>query len=75
MSNIVELHNWYATHPEARRKYIGKWVAVVTGRIVAGARSLKALLRKPEVQAVRSEALFTKVLTRKETEQLLFHYH
>ncbi len=61
MKEGYDAYCWYATHGKEMQKYEGKWVAIVPGRVVASADSLKELMQFPEVKSVRYTALFTKV--------------
>lgn len=51
-------YDWLARH---RYEYIGQWVALLNGELVANAPSLDALLRELDARALRARALLHKI--------------
>ena len=61
---------WLARNSAEADKYPGRWIAVVEGKILGSARSLKALMQMDEVKKA-SSPLFTKVPRPEEAFSLL----
>jgi hypothetical protein len=63
-------YNWLANHSSELDQYAGKWVAVVSGRVIAVADSIKKLLENSEVKKEKNP-LITKIPMPEEAYSLL----
>lgn len=67
---IYANYAWLASNSSTLDKYAGKWVAIVEGRVIAVAQSMKELMHNPEVQKEKSP-LITKIPMPEEAYSLL----
>ena len=58
MSSRFENYEWLTMHSTELDKYAGKWVAIAEQNLIAIADSLKELMNKPEVKAVKDPFVF-----------------
>ena len=70
MPGALGSYNWLASHGSEADKYAGKWVAVVEGRVLGAADSVKELLKLPEVKAA-NKPLVTKIPRQEEADSVL----
>ncbi len=66
----MDAHIWLATNSNISSKYLGKWVAVVEGKIIASATSLKELLKAPSVDPAKQ--LITQIPSEQDVGVILF---